>query len=46
MSKNAAFAFKRHLMAHIHDAKLKLEVAIRKGSDGAPVIYVSNPATK
>ena len=46
MSKNAAFAFKRHLQNHIKDAKLKLEVAIRKGNDGAAVVYVSNPATK
>lgn len=46
LSKNAAFAFKRHLVEHIKGAKLKLEVAIRKGSDGAPALYVSNPATK
>ena len=34
MSKNAAFAFKRHLVDHIHDAKLKLEVAIRGRARG------------
>ena len=46
MTKNAGYAFKRHLTAHIRDAKLKLEVSVRKGPDGGPVIYVSNPATK
>lgn len=44
LSKNAAFAFKRHLASHIKDAKLKLEVSIRKGTDGTPVVYVSTPA--
>jgi hypothetical protein len=43
LSKNAAFAFKRHLALHIKDAKLKLEVSIRKGTDGTPVVYVSTP---
>jgi hypothetical protein len=46
LSKNAAIAFKRHLMNHIKDAKLKLEVALRKAPDGTPVLYVSNPAGK
>jgi hypothetical protein len=44
LSKNAAFAFKRHLALHIKDAKLKLEVSIRKGTDGTPVVYVSTTA--
>ena len=46
LSKNAAIAFKRHLMVHIKDAKLKLEVALRKAPDGTPVLYVSNTAAK
>jgi hypothetical protein len=45
-SKNAAFAFKRHLQNQIKDAKLKLDVAIRKEAEGSQVIYVSNPAAK
>ena len=46
MSKNAGIAFKRHLVDHIREAKLKLDVALRKAPEGTPVIYVSNPATK
>jgi hypothetical protein len=46
LSKNAAIAFKRHLMVHIKDTKLKLEVALRKAPDGTPVLYVSNTASK
>jgi hypothetical protein len=45
-AKNAAFAFKRHLVAHIKESKLKLDVAIRKGTDGVAAIYVANPAAK
>ena len=46
MSKNAGIAFKRHLMDHIKEAKLKLDVALRKGTDGSPVLYVSAPPAK
>jgi hypothetical protein len=46
MSKNAGIAFKRHLVDHIKEAKLKLDVALRKAPDGIPVLYVSNPPAK
>jgi hypothetical protein len=46
LTKNAGYAFKRHLTAHIKDAKLKLEVSVRKAPDGAPVLYISFPAAK
>ena len=46
LSKNTAIAFKRHLVVYIKEAKLKLDVALRKAPDGTPVLYVSNPATK
>jgi hypothetical protein len=46
VAKNAAFAFKRHLAEHIKTAKLKLEVAIRKGNEGEVALYISNPASK
>jgi hypothetical protein len=46
MAENAGFVFKRHLAAHLKEAKLKLEVSLRKAPDGAPVIYVSSPAGK
>ncbi len=46
LSKNAAFAFKRHLVEHIKAAKLKLDVAIRKATDGSPAIYIANHSAK
>jgi hypothetical protein len=46
MSKNAGIAFKRHLSDHIKEAKLKLDVALRKATDGTPVLYVSSPPAK
>jgi hypothetical protein len=46
LSKNAAFGFKRHLVAHIKEAKLKLEVSLRKTPEGIPALYVANPAAK
>jgi hypothetical protein len=45
-AKNAAFALKRHLVAQIKESKLKLDVAIRKGTDGVAALYISNPASK
>jgi hypothetical protein len=45
-AKNAAYALKRHLVAQIKESKLKLDVAIRKGTDGAAALYISNPASK
>jgi hypothetical protein len=45
-AKNAAFALKRHLVAHIKESKLKLDVAIRKGTDGVAALYISAPASK
>ena len=45
-AKNAAFALKRHLAAQIKESKLKLDVAIRKGSDGVSALYISNQAGK
>lgn len=45
-AKNAAFALKRHLVAQIKESKLKLDVAIRKGTDGAAALYISNSAGK
>jgi hypothetical protein len=45
-AKNAAYALKRHLVAQVKESKLKLEVAIRKGTDGVAALYISNPASK
>lgn len=45
VAKNAAFAFKRHLVAHIKESKMKLEVSLRKSPEGAPALYIANPAS-
>jgi hypothetical protein len=37
---------KRHLVEHIKEEKLKLEVSLRKTPEGVPALYVANPAAK
>jgi hypothetical protein len=37
---------KRHLVEHIKEAKLELEVSLRKTPEGVPALYVANPAAK
>ena len=44
LSKHAGPLFKRRLVEHIKEAKLKLEVSLRKTPEGTPAIYVANPA--
>jgi hypothetical protein len=46
VTKNAAFAFKRHLTEHIKEAKLKPEVAIRKGMASRLSTFPARPASR
>jgi hypothetical protein len=46
LSKHAGPLFKRRLVDHIKESKLKLEVSLRKTPEGVPALYVANPAAK